>query len=343
MKSMKILLSQALVILMMFGVVELSYAQDEARSEAIQLYNQAQELAGQSQLTDAIALYRDALGIARENQLDDIASLIEERLPSIYATRAQNAYRQYQSEKTIASIDTAIEYFRESQEAAEEFGNDQIAQQAMGAIPQLYYVRSILNFRQENYDASMADLDTALEMNSNYAAAQYQKAVVMKRMNPSDVEAWLAQYDTAIEVAESTNDTKTLNNARENAAEELVYRAVNLSEERQFDRAVELLNMATEYNNSSAEIPYRLAEIANKRGNWSKAATEAREALDLHSGGVADKAKIYFELGTALKGQGEFTDACSAFENARYGEFTEPANHQLQFELKCEGHTATGM
>ena len=326
----------------MLGFAELTMAQDEVRGEAIQLYNQAQEMAGSDQFDEAIQLYRDALNISRENNLSDITELIEERLPKVYASKASNAYRTYQSERTIASIDQTIEAFEESHEVANEFGDNQVAQQATNAIPQLYYVRSILNFRQENYDQALADLDTALEMNSNYAAAQYQKAVVMKNMNPADVDTWLAQYETAIQTAQQVNDTKTLNNATNGVRDELIFRAVNLSEDRQFSRAVELLNMAAEYDDSAYEVPYRLAEIANKRGNWSTAETEAREALELHTGGVADKAKIYFELGTALKGQGEFENACSAFENARYGDFTEPANHELQFELKCEGHSATG-
>lgn len=327
---------------MMLGFAELTMAQDEARAEAIQLYNSAQEMAGQDQFDEAITLYRDALGVSQENDLSDITDLIEDRLPKIYASKASNAYRTFQSERTIASIDQAIAAFEESREVANEFGDTQVAQQASSAIPQLHYVRSILNFRQENYDQSLADLNTALEMNANYAAAHYQKALVMKNMNPEDVDAWLTQYDTAIEVAQQTNDTKTLNNAISGVRDELIFRAVNLSDERQFEQAVELLNRAEQYDETAYEVPYRLAEIANKRGNWSTAETEAREALELHNGGVADKAKIYFELGTALKGQGEFESACSAFEDARYGDFTEPANHQLQFELKCEGHTAAG-
>lgn len=342
MKSFKLILSQCLAVVLILGIAELSIAQDEARGEAIQLYNQAIEMAGSNQFDEAITLYRDALSVSQENQLNDIAEQITQRLPRVYLSRAGGAYTQFQNEKTIANVDTAIEYFQEAQEAAEEFGNDQVAQQATAAIPQLHYVRSVLNFRQENFEQALTDLNTALEMNPNYAVAEYQKAVVMKRMAPSDVEGWLAQYDRAIEVAEQTNNTETLNNAQENAAEELIYRAVNLSEERQFSRAIELLNMAREYNESAHAIPYRLAEIANKQANWAEAETHARESLDLHTGGVADKAKIYFELGTALKGQGQFENACSAFEDARYGDFTEPANHELQFELKCEGHSATG-
>jgi len=342
MKSIKIILTQCLAVVIMLGFAELSNAQDEARGEAIQLYNQAQEVAGQNNFDQAITLYRDALSVAQENDLTDIVTLIEERLPRIYASRASAAYQQFQSERTISSIDTAIEYFRESQEVAEEFGNDQVIQQAVGAIPQLYYVRSVLNFRQENNEQALDDLNTALEMNSNYATAQYQKAVVMKRMDPSNVEVWLGQYDVAIETAQQTNNTQILNNARNGARDELIFRAVNLSEQKEFNRAIELLNMAQQYDDTDYRIPYRLAEIANKRANWSDGETYSRQALDLHTGGVADKAKVYFELGTALKGLGEIESACSAYENARYGDFTEPANHELQFVLKCEGHTASG-
>jgi len=338
MKSLKTILSFSFVMFLLLGTAEITQAQDEARVQAIEMYNNAQELAGSNDFDGAIQLYRSALEISRENGLNDITDLIEERLPRVYGSRASSSYRTYQSERTISAIDTAIEDFKASQEAAAEFGNQQVEQQARGAIPQLYYVRSILNFRQDNLEEAMSDLNTALELNSNYAAAYYQKGIVQKNMTPEDVDSWMEWYDRAITVAEQVGDNTTLENAREGAAEELIFRGVNLGEERNFDRAIELLNMVEQYDPTSDEQHYRLSEIYNKRGNWSAAETHARQALEYHTGGVADKAKIYFELGTALKGLGQVEGACSAFENARYGDFTEPANHELEFQLKCEGH-----
>jgi len=323
---------------LLLGTAEISQAQDEARVQAIDMYNNAQELAGSNDFDGAIELYRAALEISRENGLNDITDLVEERLPRVYGSRASSAYKTYQNERTVSSIDAAIEDFKASQEAAAEFGNQQVEQQARGAIPQLYYVRSILNFRQDNLEEALSDLNTAIEFNPNYAAAYYQKGIVQKRMTPEDTDAWLEWYDRAIEIAQQIGNNKTLENAREGAADELIYRGVNLGEDRNFDRAIELLNKVEEYDPSSDEQHYRLSEIYNKRGNWSAAETHARQALEYHTGGVADKAKIYFELGTALKGLGQTESACSAFENARYGDFTEPANHELEFQLKCEGH-----
>lgn len=339
MKSLKIILSYGLVLLFTLSTANTVFAQDAARTEAIELYNEAQELAGANQFTNAIDLYRDALDVATSNELNDIVELVEERLPRVYGSRASEAYRTYQSERTVTSVDNAIEYFRESQEAGREFGDQQVEQQATGAIPQLYYVRSILNFRQEDHAAAMTDLDQAIELNSNYAAAYYQKGIVQKAMTPEDEEAFLQWYDRAIEVAEQVGDDRTLNSALNGAAEELIFRAVNLAEGRDYDQAIELLNRVENYDPSSNEQHYRLAEIYNQRGDWSSAETHASQALELHDGGVADKAKIYFELGTALKGLGQNEGACSAYEDARYGNFTEPANHELQFVLKCEGHS----
>lgn len=341
MKSMKTVPVYLLSLFLFIGVTQTAFAQDEARTQAVELFNEAQALAGSNQFQAAISKYRETLQVTRANNISDIQERVVDLLPRVYATRAAVAFRDFQSQRTMTSLNTAIDYFKSSQEAATEFNNDQIRQQAANAIPQLYYQRSIMHFRASNFNDAMSDLDEALALNANYAVAYYQKGIVQKQLTPNDINAFMYWYDMAIEVAERVNDTRTLTNARNSARDELIFRAVTLAEQRRFSDAVELLNRVSNYDPSAYETHYRLAEIANERGNWSTAESNARRALELHTGGVADKAKIYFELGTSLKGQGNFTAACSAFENARFGSFTDPANHELQFELRCEGHTAS--
>jgi tetratricopeptide (TPR) repeat protein len=342
MKSFNLIISLVAVLAFTLVAAEKSQAQDDARAEAIQLYNQAQELAGSRDFSGAIDLFRDALEIARENNIDDIVELVEGNLPQVARSRASAAYSQYQSDRSKESVNRALQYFKDAKDIGEEFNNQEVAQQAQSAIPQLYYIRSVLEFRAENHDAAIDDLNTAIELNANYAVAYYQKGIVMKAKHPDDLDMFMPWYDQAIEVAQRTNDTRTLNNARNGARDELIYRAVNLAEERRFARAIELLEKVEQYDSSSATAHYRLAEIHNDRGNWDAAIRHANRALEFETGGVTDRAKIYFELGTAYKGKGDQENACSAFENARYGDFTEPANHELQFELRCEGHTASG-
>ncbi|MFU8812842.1 MAG: tetratricopeptide repeat protein [Balneolaceae bacterium] len=327
-----------LVLGLALGLNTATYAQDDARSQAIALYNNGQEHAGNGQFMDAISSYERALAIAQENGIDDIVELTRTQIPRVYLRRASQAYQQYQSTRSIADIQRTINYFRDAQGAAEEFGADDIVRQARGNIPQFYYLKSVTEFRAENFDDALESLNTAIELNANYATAYYQRAITLKRMFPADVDRWMAEYDRAIEVAQRVNDNRTLNNARQSAAEELIFRAVTLKDERQFNRAIQLLERVENYDSNNADAHFRLAEIHNERGNFQQARDHANRALQIETGSVVDRAKIYFELGMAQKGLGNITQACSAFENATYGEFAEPANHELQFELKCEGH-----
>jgi tetratricopeptide (TPR) repeat protein len=342
MKSLNIFITLVAALAFTLIAAEQSQAQDEARSEVITLFNQAQEQASSGNFSDAIDLFEDALEIARENSIDDIAGQIEELLPRVAQSRASNAYRGYQNDRTKESATRAIQYFKDAKDIAERYNNSEVARQAQAAIPQLYYIRGVIEFRAEDYAASISDLETAMELNANYAVPYYQMGLVKKAQSPDDLDTMMEWLDKAIEVAERTNDTRTLNNARNAARDELIFRAANLADDRQFSRAVELLNRVERYDSQSASAQYRLAEIHNERGNWDQALQHATRALDYETGGVTDRAKIYFELGTAYKGKGEISNACNAFENARYGDFTDPANHELQFELKCEGHTPTG-
>lgn len=342
MKSFSQLLSIVLIFSLSLGLSNIVSAQDDPRGEAVTLYNNAQELASDGQYIDAVEMYREAMEIAEEHNLEDILELTSEQIPRVYQRRASNAYSEYQSSRTKDNANRALQYFKDQQEAGEEFGNEQVAEQARGAIPQLYYIRSVHEFREDNLEDAMASLDSALELNPNYATAHYQKGIVHKKKYPEDIEGSLEHYDRAIELAQQTGDNRTLNNARRGAAEELIYRAVNLKDERRFNDAIELLNRVENYNENSSDAHYRLAEIYNERGNWNRALEHAQKALELETGGVVDRAKIYFEKGTAYKGLGNKDNACDAFENANYGDFSEPASHELQFELRCEGHAPTG-
>lgn len=342
MKSYSHILSVLIALTMVIGITHSANAQDDMRGEAVTLYNEAQDLAEANQLEDAIETYRAALDVANENELEDISERITRQLPRVYYSRASNAFQQYQEERTIEAADNAIELFNDAREAGEEFSDDQVVQQTTRALPQLHYLKSTIQFKNEDYDAAMASLDEALELNPNYPTAHYQRAIVSKQQNPEDIDQALEHYDRAIELAQETNDTRTLNNARSSAAEELIYRAVNLKEENNYSRAIELLEKVEQYDPQNADAHYRLAEISNLRGNFDSAIEHGNQALELESGGVTDRAKIYFELGTAYKGLGQQNNACEAFENANYGDFSEPASHELQFELECEGYQASG-
>lgn len=341
MKSIKRLPLYIAVAIFFLGVNQNANGQD-ANAEAISTFNNAIELAENKDYDNAISLFEEALKIAENNDLTDIKDRVENQLPKVYASRASDAYSEYQGKKDVASLNAAIRKFEEANEAANRFGDDQVAQRTRGVIPQLYYIKGVLYYRQQDFNASEEALNQAIELNSNYAIAYYQKALVQKRKDRSNVDSFLQWIDRAIQVGEQVGDNSIVEKAKSNAAEELIYQGVQQADQRRFDAAINLINRALQYDSSSSDSHYRLAEVYNKRSNWGRALEHAQQALQFESGGVVDKAKIYFELGTAYQGSGQKTQACNAFEEAAHGEFRDPALHKMEHELKCEGYAAAG-
>ena len=338
MKSLCRTFSALLFLLMLTGLTtQVMYAQDEARAEVTQLYNAAQQEAQNQNFDAAIQQFRETYTRANAAGLEDIKGLIVGQLPRIYSARAASVYKEFQANQTIEAVDKAIAAFKEAKSAGDEFGDATVSNQAQGAIPQLYYAKSIVQFRAGEFEASSATLDEAIKANSNYAQAYYQKGLVLRRIGSLPVLEVVSRFDQAITIGDAFGQNRIVNNAKEQAVETLLFEAVSISESRQYDQAVQYLNKANEYETGSAMVYYRLAEINNKRSNSNAAIQNANRALELEQGGVADKAKIYFELGLAYQMLNQKDNACSAFKNAAYGEFRDPANYKIEIELKCSG------
>jgi tetratricopeptide (TPR) repeat protein len=318
----------------------------QTKTDAIKLYNVGLEEANANNYEAAISSLTQALNIA--NQLgpdgEDIKNRAEQQIPTVYYRQAVAQYKEFQSTKSLESLSAAIEAFREVVQVGNEYGDDRVAPRAKANIPRLLYTKSVLNYSSDNLEAAMTAVDAALNENSNYATAYYHKAKIIKKQNDTDndgiidenVDELLNWYDQAIEKAEATDNSEIAEKAREAAHDELLAVGTRQSEEGSIDAAIESLNTALKYDNKSADVYYRLAEASNKKGNYNKAIEFATQALDHENGGKTDKAKIYFELGYAHQTLGNKSVACDAFSNALFGSFKSPAEHKMEYELKCD-------
>ena len=331
--------SYALILLLFVAVVttQMGYAQDPARVEITELYNSAQQEAQNQNFDVAINRFRETLQKADAAGLGDIRELVVGQLPRIYSAKAASLYKEFQGGQTLPAINLAINAFKAAKAAGDEFGDATVSTQAQNAIPQLYYAKSIVQFREGDLEASSVTLDEAIKTNANYAQAYYQKGLVLRRIGNFPVLEVVSWFDQAVTIGDAFGQTRIVNNAKEQAVETLLFEAVTISESRQYDRAIEYLTKANEYETGSAMVYYRLAEIHNKRSNSSAAIQNANRALEFEQGGVVDKAKIYFELGVAYQMLNQKDNACSAFKNAAYGDFRDPANYKMEIELKCSG------
>ncbi len=326
-------------LLLLVGFTTGAIAQD--RAAAVQAFNKALELAKADKYEEAINMYNQAITQAEQigEEGEDIVQRVKKQLPSIYYQLALQDYKSFQKQKSLSALESAIGSFTKASTMATEYDNKRMAQKADQIVTQLLYNKSILQFKSNNYNESLATLDQAIDRNPNYAKAYYQKGIVLKNQDSSGLEKAIAMFDKAIEVGQKNNDNQIVRKAREAARDELVYRGAKRIGNKKYSEAVSLLSRALNYDSESADAHYRLAEAYNKQAKSQQAIAHAEQALNFENGGKTAKAKIYFELATAQKHLGNKDAACSAYKNAAYGSFKSPSEHQMEYELKCSNTT----
>ncbi len=329
-------------ILLLVGILFLStgfidQAEAQTRREAVQAFNKGIDLANQGNYDQAISAYMQVISISDKigEDANDIKEKAESKIPQVYLQKAVSAYKDFQKSQSIERLDVAIQAFQETQDVAEEYGEEQIGSKAERIVPQLYYSKSIYQFKTKKYAEALETLDLALEKNKDYSKAYYQKGLVLKNMSDDSLLVALDQFDKAIQIAQKNNNQQMVSQAKEAAKSNLVYRGAQAISDEDYNKAVDLLQRALNYDSQSEDAHYRLAEAYNKLKQWNKALDHADKGLKFEKGGRTEKAKIYFEKAVALKNIGNKEAACSAFDSASYGSFKAPAEHQMKYDLKC--------
>ncbi|WP_020402078.1 tetratricopeptide repeat protein [Gracilimonas tropica] len=318
----------------------------QTQAEAITAFNKGYEEANAGNYDAAIEAYREALTIA--NQLgpdgEDVKQKAENQIPVVYFKKAATVYQNFQRSRSVEDLNATIAAFEETVKVGEEFNDQRVVPRAKGNIPRLYYSKSVLLYGDGDYAGATEAVDEAINRNPNYATAYYHKAKIVKKQGDTDgdgimddkIDEAMQWYDRAIQVAETQGDDEVADMAREAAHDELLAVGTRASEAGDTEYAIEILTQALDYNNESANVYYRLSEAHNKASNPNKAVENANKALTFETGGRTDKAKIYYELGFAQQTLGNKSAACDAFSNALYGPFKSPAEHKMEFELKCD-------
>ncbi|KPQ00794.1 MAG: exported TPR repeat domain protein [Bacteroidetes bacterium HLUCCA01] len=308
-----------------------SSAQAQSYEDVIIAFNEATELAQQGSHTEAIAAFERVITISDQvgTEADEIKTRAQNQLPTLHFLIARDLFSSQQ-------LLEAADAFKSAAEVAQQYGNQQIAQRSLQAIPQIYLRQGNVHMRNEEFDQALSMYDQALSYQPAYAAAIYQKGLVYRQQE--DLDNALTYFDQAIEVANQNRDSDIAARATQAARNFLLLTGVNQMENSRNRQATELLQRALAYDDSNAEVHYRLSEVYNKQAQWTNAVRHANRSLELEQGGRTDRAKIYFELGYALKNQGNDSAACDAFSNAAFGSFRNAAEHEMEHELRCPGY-----
>jgi tetratricopeptide (TPR) repeat protein len=326
-----------ILLLSLVALLSTNLMAQKTYEDAVNLYNSAAEQASAKEYDKAIATYKEAAQIGEElgtPQGTDIKSRSEQQIPKVQLNKAGNLFNAFRSSKQIPDLDIAITAFEEAVEVGKEYEDTRVTQAAQGYVPQLYYQKATMLFKREMYTEADNALNSAIQANANYAQPYYTKGLVAKKLS-DDINDALRWFDQAIAVADKTNKGQISRQAKTAAHDELLFRGSKLIESENYSDAIDLLKLATEYDAESSDVYYRLAEAYNKQSKFDLAISNAKTALTHEQGGKTDKAKIYFEMGYAYQMKGNKAEACSAYTDASFGSFKAPAEHSMEFELKC--------
>ena len=320
--------SLSVLVLSVFVFAGAAFSQT-TKEAAINAYNAALEAAKGSDVSDAISKFEKCAEIA--GNLGDAGSEIkgkaEKQLPGLYYKKATDTYKSRDFVGAIAAFEKAIEI-------ADTYGDSSVRQKSEKNIPVIYTQIGSSKYKAGDYDGAIVDLEKAISLNSNYALAYFNLA--QSYLKKGELNIGLDNIDKAIASGEATRKNRVVRSAKRVASQTLVKEGVDATKKRNYSQAVNHLNRAMTYDANSSEPYYRLAEAYNKQAIWGKAIDSANKALNFEKGGRTDRAKIYYELGVALKNQGQKASACEAFTSASYGNFKTLAEHEIVHELKCK-------
>lgn len=299
----------------------------QERNDVIAAYN-AGAKAMQTDTKTAIESFESAIELAGQvgESADDLKQKAMQVLPGLYYKLAATAYNE---KKPVEEIITAA---KEAMTASEKYNNATHRANAERVLGNAYYRMATDYLTAQEYDNALLALDSVLTISPDHSAAIYSKAIAFRSLNES------AAFGEAIELfiskLDPEKDTDKINQANNTALE--YYRVTGSREANagNLDEALELLNSATKFGEEKT-LFYFLADVYNKKNEFTEGAEYARKGLDLETGDAEAKAMYYYQLAVAQAGKGDVDSACASFKNALYGPFAEAAKAQ-RTNLKCE-------
>ena len=245
--------------------------------------------------------------------------------------RAYNAGREAAQNKDYQK---AYQEFSRAAELAEQAGDQQVARSASKVVSQLDYNFGLQAMKNEEVEQAVEHFNSGIQTFPSFANNYWGKAQALKKLDRTD-EA-IATYEQALSTGQEQGNETLANKAKAKIRDHYVYLASQaLSSENvtstAADEALNHLSALEEYEvEPDAAVYFYRAVAENAKGNLQEAVNLANQALEISRGSRTDKAKIYFLKGEALMKLGNENEALSAFQNAAYGSYKQPAEHYIE-------------
>lgn len=289
-------------------------------------YNAAAELVN-TEPARAAALLEEAIALAKKTgtEADELRVMAESQLPAV-------VFRVAGEQQKAGSTDEAIATFRKSYDLGLEYNDPNTVSRAKNILGRLYLSQGNNAYRANENEKAVGFLKNSLEYDAENARTWLLLGLTYRKLE--DADEMKTSMDQAIAKSQKANDDQTKASAEKSMRDFLAVRANRSIQAKKGAEAIELMNTALAYG-EEAQTYFLLTMAYNSLKDWDNAIIAAQKSLALEADDAVEKAKIYFELGNALREKGDTAGACEAFRNAAHGNYKESANYQIQQVLKC--------
>ncbi len=223
-------------------------------------------------------------------------------------------------------IDAAIEMLNKAVEKANEYGQDDIAADAQGLIPQLYMQQGNILLNQKNYPAAMAAYQKVVELNPNDANGYLRLGQAASRAD--DMETAIAALTKASELGQSKAADKEMATIYLSKAAEVLKAKDYQGAYDNAKKSLDIMPTPTAMQiagTAALQLKNYDDAIANFEG-FLTASPNARNAD-----------QIKYQLATAYEAKGDKENACVNYKAILNNpQFAEYAKHKVNNELKCQ-------
>lgn len=303
-------------------------SQAQTMADAVAAYNKGVNL----QATDAkgaIAALEECYTISEKlgAEGDSLKNVVGKAIPVLYNKEANDLVEAKKYTEAIASFEQVVK-------VAQKYGDKETADKANSKFPQLYYAAGFDAYNQKNDASAVTYLEKAIAADSTNTKPMYLLAVVYQRMNNGP--KLLSTIDKTIATAKAQNDAATQEKANNLGKRYYTIAYSNSAKANKLNESIESLKKALQYAPEDKDLTFFLGQSYNKAKKYDLAIENLKKALSLDTGSAEEKAKYYFELGTAYAAKNDTANACDAFKNAQFGKYAENAKYQITTVLKCK-------
>jgi len=316
-----------LALVFSLGLVGIAQEHDDPQVKADELFNEGNSLLRAGNLAEAVNKYSEALNIVEDHRY--------------YYQKALALLRMQRFEDAVSSFNDALDHGSEMETVRQGLAGAYMgkgeemfsAGNYSGAIeqyrqaievnpdPRFYNRLAIAQRRNNQEQQAVENFKKAVEINPQYSVAYagLGGAYLSLRQFSDAIEA----YTTALELE------PTMEQARTGIAAAYTAQGNEQLERGRNNDAIAMLENAIEYHPQHSQAYLLLAVANNRIGNYEAAEQHARSAIEYKRSG--QKGAEYFELGVALRRQGNKNEAIAAFqEAAKDSRYRRNAEYELE-------------